>query len=289
MGSLPVWPDPDVRDRLRHFGLWRLCSLTLPWCHGPSLHAWNRPHYLLPDRPELKHPTPSSPLRPPSPPPPSSRSSRPWHAPLLSPQGTPTEWEPQVVRVQPASKGLTGLAKVSRDGGGRGLAPRAGPAGRGVPDTPGASPPLPADVDECATGGRCQHGECANTHGGYTCVCPDGFLLDSSRSSCICEPPRGAEAGSLAPLCPQTYPSTSWTFPFPKHPQIRQDSQVSHYSHLRLSGPSSAISKNPMLSPDPQPSFSSSRAPNPFTSPHQNFFRPRDPSRTVSFRFSDLS
>lgn len=45
-----------------------------------------------------------------------------------------------------------------------------------------------ADVDECATGGRCQHGECANTRGGYTCVCPDGFLLDSSRSSCICEP-----------------------------------------------------------------------------------------------------
>ncbi|XP_065782202.1 latent-transforming growth factor beta-binding protein 4 isoform X1 [Muntiacus reevesi] len=41
------------------------------------------------------------------------------------------------------------------------------------------------DVDECATGGRCQHGQCANTHGGYTCVCPDGFLLDSSRSSCI--------------------------------------------------------------------------------------------------------
>ncbi|XP_070243779.1 latent-transforming growth factor beta-binding protein 4 isoform X1 [Bos mutus] len=41
------------------------------------------------------------------------------------------------------------------------------------------------DVDECATRGRCQHGECANTHGGYTCVCPDGFLLDSSRSSCI--------------------------------------------------------------------------------------------------------
>ncbi|MBW03731.1 Latent-transforming growth factor beta-binding protein 4, partial [Eschrichtius robustus] len=41
------------------------------------------------------------------------------------------------------------------------------------------------DVDECETGGRCQHGECANTHGGYTCVCPDGFLLDSSRSSCI--------------------------------------------------------------------------------------------------------
>uniref|UniRef100_A0A8C6QEZ0 Latent transforming growth factor beta binding protein 4 n=1 Tax=Nannospalax galili TaxID=1026970 RepID=A0A8C6QEZ0_NANGA len=41
------------------------------------------------------------------------------------------------------------------------------------------------DVDECATGGRCQHGECANTRGGYTCVCPDGFLLDSARSSCI--------------------------------------------------------------------------------------------------------
>ncbi|XP_060041921.1 latent-transforming growth factor beta-binding protein 4 isoform X2 [Erinaceus europaeus] len=41
------------------------------------------------------------------------------------------------------------------------------------------------DVDECASGGRCQHGECANTRGGYTCVCPDGFLLDSSRRSCI--------------------------------------------------------------------------------------------------------
>uniref|UniRef100_A0A4X2M4R0 Latent-transforming growth factor beta-binding protein 4 n=1 Tax=Vombatus ursinus TaxID=29139 RepID=A0A4X2M4R0_VOMUR len=42
-----------------------------------------------------------------------------------------------------------------------------------------------ADVDECAEPGRCQHGECANTRGGYTCVCPDGYLLDSSRSSCI--------------------------------------------------------------------------------------------------------
>lgn len=62
-----------------------------------------------------------------------------------------------------------------------------------VPDSLKTSLTL-ADVDECATGGRCQHGECANTRGGYTCVCPDGFLLDSSRSSCICEPP-GEGAG----------------------------------------------------------------------------------------------
>lgn len=61
-----------------------------------------------------------------------------------------------------------------------------------VPDWPKTSSTL-ADVDECATGGRCQHGECANTRGGYTCVCPDGFLLDSSRSSCICEPPGKGE------------------------------------------------------------------------------------------------
>uniref|UniRef100_A0A6I8MYN4 Latent-transforming growth factor beta-binding protein 4 n=1 Tax=Ornithorhynchus anatinus TaxID=9258 RepID=A0A6I8MYN4_ORNAN len=41
------------------------------------------------------------------------------------------------------------------------------------------------DVDECQDPRRCQHGECTNTRGGYTCVCRDGYLLDSSRSSCI--------------------------------------------------------------------------------------------------------
>lgn len=65
-----------------------------------------------------------------------------------------------------------------------------GSAGVLVIDATGTIPFL-TDVDECTTAGRCQHGECANTRGGYTCVCPDGFLLDSSRSSCICEPPVG--------------------------------------------------------------------------------------------------
>lgn len=71
--------------------------------------------------------------------------------------------------------------------GWEGLGWGGGSAGVLIIDATGTIPFL-ADVDECATGGRCQHGECANTRGGYTCVCPDGFLLDSSRSSCICEP-----------------------------------------------------------------------------------------------------
>ena len=86
------------------------------------------------------------------------------------------------------------VGKARQGAGNRGLVFQ-GWAARGlvVPDSPKTSSTL-ADVDECATGGRCQHGECANTLGGYTCVCPDGFLLDSSRSSCICEPP-GKGAG----------------------------------------------------------------------------------------------
>ncbi|XP_069738385.1 LOW QUALITY PROTEIN: latent-transforming growth factor beta-binding protein 4 [Phaenicophaeus curvirostris] len=41
------------------------------------------------------------------------------------------------------------------------------------------------DVDECQEGGLCQHGTCRNTRGSFACVCPPGFLLDSSRASCI--------------------------------------------------------------------------------------------------------
>lgn len=94
-------------------------------------------------------------------------------------------------RVQPALKGLMGPAKVSGGDGGQeweGLGTMSWAGRELIPDAPETTAFL-ADVDECATGGRCQHGECANTHGGYTCVCPDGFLHDSSRSSCICKPP----------------------------------------------------------------------------------------------------
>lgn len=42
--------------------------------------------------------------------------------PLSSLQGTPTEWDPQMVRVPLALKGLMAPAKVSWDKGGRGLA-----------------------------------------------------------------------------------------------------------------------------------------------------------------------
>ncbi|KAM6289237.1 LOW QUALITY PROTEIN: spectrin beta chain, non-erythrocytic 4-like [Aegotheles albertisi] len=41
------------------------------------------------------------------------------------------------------------------------------------------------DVDECEGGGRCLHGLCTNTRGSFACLCPPGFLLDASRSSCI--------------------------------------------------------------------------------------------------------
>ncbi|XP_049652523.1 latent-transforming growth factor beta-binding protein 4 isoform X1 [Accipiter gentilis] len=41
------------------------------------------------------------------------------------------------------------------------------------------------DVDECQEGGFCQNGVCTNTRGSFACLCQPGFLLDSSRSSCI--------------------------------------------------------------------------------------------------------
>ncbi|XP_072704828.1 latent-transforming growth factor beta-binding protein 4 [Ciconia boyciana] len=41
------------------------------------------------------------------------------------------------------------------------------------------------DVDECQEGGFCQNGLCTNTRGSFACLCQPGFLLDSSRSSCI--------------------------------------------------------------------------------------------------------
>ncbi|XP_068524718.1 LOW QUALITY PROTEIN: latent-transforming growth factor beta-binding protein 4, partial [Anas acuta] len=41
------------------------------------------------------------------------------------------------------------------------------------------------DVDECQEGGFCQNGLCTNTRGSFACLCHEGFILDSSRSSCI--------------------------------------------------------------------------------------------------------
>ncbi|XP_063168220.1 latent-transforming growth factor beta-binding protein 4 [Candoia aspera] len=41
------------------------------------------------------------------------------------------------------------------------------------------------DVDECQEGSFCHNGECTNTRGSFACVCHEGYILDSSRSSCI--------------------------------------------------------------------------------------------------------
>ncbi|XP_060549721.1 latent-transforming growth factor beta-binding protein 4 isoform X5 [Pantherophis guttatus] len=41
------------------------------------------------------------------------------------------------------------------------------------------------DVDECQEGNFCHNGECTNTRGSFACVCHEGYILDSSRSSCI--------------------------------------------------------------------------------------------------------
>uniref|UniRef100_A0A8C8SY70 Latent-transforming growth factor beta-binding protein 1 n=1 Tax=Pelusios castaneus TaxID=367368 RepID=A0A8C8SY70_9SAUR len=41
------------------------------------------------------------------------------------------------------------------------------------------------DVDECQEGGFCQNGLCTNVPGSFACLCQTGYILDSSRSSCI--------------------------------------------------------------------------------------------------------
>ncbi|MEE6491205.1 hypothetical protein FKM82_016127 [Ascaphus truei] len=42
-----------------------------------------------------------------------------------------------------------------------------------------------AYIDECQESSFCQNGDCTNTRGSYSCICKTGYLLDSSRSSCI--------------------------------------------------------------------------------------------------------
>ncbi|XP_068106904.1 latent-transforming growth factor beta-binding protein 4 isoform X3 [Hyperolius riggenbachi] len=41
------------------------------------------------------------------------------------------------------------------------------------------------DIDECKDPSLCQNGDCTNTRGSFSCLCKEGYLLDSSRSSCI--------------------------------------------------------------------------------------------------------
>ncbi|XP_074873830.1 latent-transforming growth factor beta-binding protein 4 isoform X2 [Carettochelys insculpta] len=41
------------------------------------------------------------------------------------------------------------------------------------------------DVDECQEGEFCQNGLCSNAPGSFACLCHTGYLLDSSRSTCI--------------------------------------------------------------------------------------------------------
>lgn len=84
------------------------------------MHFWNLPRYLLsdcqfkadPNSKHIQHPLVS-------PTPLSSLSSQFSLCPLLSLQGTPTEWEPQMVHVQLVLKGLMGPVKVSWDWLGR--------------------------------------------------------------------------------------------------------------------------------------------------------------------------
>ena len=43
------------------------------------------------------------------------------------------------------------------------------------------------DINECGVSDQCdsEYGICTNTEPGYTCSCPDGFILGSDQRSCI--------------------------------------------------------------------------------------------------------
>ncbi|XP_071886086.1 LOW QUALITY PROTEIN: latent-transforming growth factor beta-binding protein 4-like, partial [Anas platyrhynchos] len=126
--------------------------------------------------------------RPPLPPP------RPGPG-LRGPPGGP----PGVLRIPPAPprRRLPGRARVQPGRRLRQQLGQPGPGHRGPEPNPPAvgQHPCPkgfrrangscVDVDECQEGGFCKNGLCTNTRGSFACLCHEGFILDSSRSSCI--------------------------------------------------------------------------------------------------------
>ncbi|XP_025907120.1 latent-transforming growth factor beta-binding protein 4-like, partial [Nothoprocta perdicaria] len=65
------------------------------------------------------------------------------------------------------------------------------------------------DVDECQAGGLCQNGLCSNTRGSFACLCHAGYILDSSRSSCISPgrrpPPGRPPPATFPPPVPEVF------------------------------------------------------------------------------------
>uniref|UniRef100_A0A8V5GQH2 Uncharacterized protein n=1 Tax=Melopsittacus undulatus TaxID=13146 RepID=A0A8V5GQH2_MELUD len=138
----------------------------------------------------------------PPPPPPNGAQSPPTPPRPRGPPGVP-QWGGGCVRAMlPGDEGGSPLPGLRTQDiccrGGAGVAwgvhecePCAGETrGGGVLDAP--CPPgfqlqngSCEDVDECGRGGFCRNGICTNTRGSFACLCPPGFLLDASRSSCI--------------------------------------------------------------------------------------------------------
>nr|XP_038028109.1 latent-transforming growth factor beta-binding protein 4-like isoform X6 [Anas platyrhynchos] len=114
---------------------------------------------------------------------------------LRGPPGGP----PGVLRIPPAPprRRLPGRARVQPGRRLRQQLGQPGPGHRGPEPNPPAvgQHPCPkgfrrangscVDVDECQEGGFCKNGLCTNTRGSFACLCHEGFILDSSRSSCI--------------------------------------------------------------------------------------------------------
>lgn len=68
------------------------------------------------------------------------------------------------------------------------------------------------DIDECSTkNGGCQH-RCQNSHGGFICLCPDGYRLHADGRTCIGKQLVNSYLNNFVPKTTNSYPNLPFRY-----------------------------------------------------------------------------